>query len=170
MGQQRTIHYVIEQLPKGSPPRMRGLLFAIVKSVSRFGITPAHAGLTLSLIVETILSWDHPRACGAYVQQVQTYLRKEGSPPRMRGLLPFSSYAFMYAGITPAHAGLTNCGANHSGKPRDHPRACGAYLLPRLPRAGRWGSPPRMRGLPTVKLTDGTQTGIPPAHAGLTRY
>ena len=33
-------------LPRGSPPRMRGLLFQRFKLLNTLGITPAHAGLT----------------------------------------------------------------------------------------------------------------------------
>ena len=37
-----------ETLRKGSPPRMRGKLFALIDGVKAGGITPAHAGKTPS--------------------------------------------------------------------------------------------------------------------------
>ena len=31
------------------------------------GIIPAHAGLTLASLTQSLRLWDHPRACGAHL-------------------------------------------------------------------------------------------------------
>ena len=48
----------------GSPPRMRGPLAAApgIRLVS--GITPAHAGTTITVAISATTGGDHPRACG----------------------------------------------------------------------------------------------------------
>ena len=51
---------------------------------------------------------------------------------------------------------------------RDHPRACGAHVLIRRQRQKSQGSSPRMRGSPHPYPCPVLQSGIIPAHAGLT--
>ncbi len=48
----------------GSPPRMRGKLFFVQYFLEFVGITPAHAGKTLSASEQHKNGKDHPRACG----------------------------------------------------------------------------------------------------------
>ena len=50
----------------GSSPRMRGSHAYIDTYVTRTGIIPAHAGLTLWLSRVSCMTRDHPRACGAH--------------------------------------------------------------------------------------------------------
>ena len=130
------------------------------------GIIPAHAGLTC-------LSWeilwtirDHPRACGAHNVWMAIHTLTVGSSPRMRGSLYPMSGRFGFAGIIPAHAGLTrrprysawlrgiipaHAGLTQSAllrrlRPRDHPRACGAHNGLFFKLITHLGSSPRMRG------------------------
>ena len=49
---------------KGSPPRMRGKPWDSVQPERRVGITPAHAGKTVTAPPFKSSSRDHPRACG----------------------------------------------------------------------------------------------------------
>ena len=71
-------------------------------------------------------------------------------------------------GITPAHAGKTAQRMRAIPMRWDHPRACGENFTASEMAFCRLGSPPRMRGKPTL-LTDGVQrAGITPAHAGKT--
>ena len=86
----------------------------------------------------------------------------------MRGLRDNISSIFPAIGITPAHAGLTAIiGGKGSGR-RDHPRACGAYNHIEVVRFSESGSPPRMRGLLLYVWIQYRESGITPAHAGLT--
>ena len=71
----------------GSPPRMRGKLHTVLDALAPIGITPAHAGKTLTLHTRTIGTWDHPRACGENSDYSYPSTREQGSPPRMRGKL-----------------------------------------------------------------------------------
>ena len=48
----------------GSPPRMRGKGRLSDLSAPSTGITPAHAGKSLPLLILELDSRDHPRACG----------------------------------------------------------------------------------------------------------
>ena len=74
-----------------------------------------------------------------------------GSPPRLRGLLSFSSLKNSLTRITPALAGTTmliSCQILHH---QDHPRACGDYVRCFQMWIALLGSPPRLRG-PLVNL------------------
>ena len=76
----------ISTLP-GSPPRMRGKHTLNGKRMLCTGITPAHAGKTVSRFASAAASTDHPRACGENLYASTKRLRYQGSPPRMRGKL-----------------------------------------------------------------------------------
>ena len=110
------------------------------------GIIPAHAGLTISLIRQSVPFRDHPRACGAHLRRELLKLRDLGSSPRMRGSPMTPEIDNNYDGIIPAHAGLTRRDTATHHSPWDHPRACGAHggrmVFPYCPME----SSPRMRG------------------------
>ena len=89
----------------GSPPRMRGEAQKAEEADERFGITPAHAGRSVSRMPAWPCCKDHPRACG----------EKCLGQPHDHGHL----------GITPAHAGRSSCRPAGCPGCRDHPRACG---------------------------------------------
>ena len=91
----------------GSPPRMRGTLTYDIKSFFDSRITPAHAGNTALFFRECARLEDHPRACGEHYLFWPNSQNWLGSPPRMRGTLPFPVSPFRISGITPAHAGNT---------------------------------------------------------------
>ena len=48
----------------GSPPRMRGKGRQSGQQPLAFGITPAHAGKSITHTATQPRQWDHPRACG----------------------------------------------------------------------------------------------------------
>ena len=89
-------------------------------------ITPACAGKSLSGFLELVTGvgspphvrgkagacthgqarhWDHPRVCGEKVFLSVPATSVLGSPPRMRGKVPFSIECGFCTGITPAYAG-----------------------------------------------------------------
>ena len=148
---------------------MRGSRSACVLLPLFFGIIPAHAGLTVTSTAARTPVWDHPRACGAHNSIRRVISSSRGSSPRMRGSqLRFSVHKRL-VGIIPAHAGLTGEGVADGLHSWDHPRACGAHLLPRRTRARSAGSSPRMRGSRARPAQGIPRGGIIPAHAGLTR-
>ena len=71
------------------------------------GITPAHAGKTLTYDKRYSFSWDHPRACGENQLRYICEVQSGGSPPRMRGKPADREIGHELTRITPAHAGKT---------------------------------------------------------------
>ena len=132
------------------------------------GIIPAHAGLTKVSSHSNILSGDHPRACGAHLELAADSFAKQGSSPRMRGSHIVRYRIRTRVGIIPAHAGLTRGMSSRLAVCGDHPRACGAHTTISRGRSRPSGSSPRMRGSLTGSIDLCSQSGIIPAHAGLT--
>ena len=132
------------------------------------GITPAHAGNTFRPFPVSLRKGDHPRACGEYVLLASHAAVIMGSPPRMRGIPMVEQRPVKASGITPAHAGNTDTARGSFSGNRDHPRACGEYLMIKDLAGSTLGSPPRMRGIPQEDVLRLTDIGITPAHAGNT--
>ena len=152
----------------GSPPHTRGSLPASLLTKSGGGITPAHAGLTSFRTSPINRWWDHPRTRGAHFSTIKYASGYSGSPPHTRGS-QFTVPSILYLiGITPAHAGLTNCLLECVLHSRDHPRTRGAHLLCGCQNIDAEGSPPHTRGSPEFTSAERTTDGITPAHAGLT--
>ena len=73
----------------GSPPHVRGKLFAGKDIDGGRGITPACAGKTYPVHIGFDDQWDHPRMCGENnVYDILT-ASNAGSPPHVRGKLPW---------------------------------------------------------------------------------
>ena len=89
------------------------------------GITPAYAGKTMKLSMESICAGDHPRVCGKDPPWIKHTLDVPGSPPRMRERPELVEYAEGLGRITPAYAGKTLFGVSLDGHDEDHPRVCG---------------------------------------------
>ena len=131
-------------------------------------ITPAHAGKTCSLRLESSPRPDHPRACGenTFCRSRATF--PSGSPPRMRGK-PVLSFPLRHdVRITPAHAGKTELERLMPLIKSDHPRACGENTDFSTPKKSASGSPPRMRGKLLCIDEVFELVRITPAHAGKT--
>ena len=69
----------------GSPPRMRGKVNSPPQRLIKFGITPAYAGKSYTLLDLPAGERDHPRVCGEKFTKPVCKTLAEGSPPRMRG-------------------------------------------------------------------------------------
>ena len=145
---------------------MRGTVPHILSDFCFVGITPAHAGNSVTNLSYMLQNWDHPRACG----EQNTYLRnltyRIGSPPRMRGTV-YSYHVFSFqSGITPAHAGNSQRVSQAFQDGQDHPRACGEQHTFLDFRISQLGSPPRMRGTGFHLVVNDYTVRITPAHAG----
>ena len=70
---------------QGSPPRMRGKVFARLIVFAAGGITPTYAGKSrrFASLYDSIR--DHPRVCGEKYSLEKVEKVAMGSPPRMRG-------------------------------------------------------------------------------------
>ena len=154
----------------GSSPRMRGSRFINILVRVYFGIIPAHAGLTESILIISSMRRDHPRACGAHYFPCFQATLDEGSSPRMRGSRAHVRELCVLPGIIPAHAGLTLIGCVAKALQGDHPRACGAHFEQVYDEAHNMGSSPRMRGSHDAVSLSSLSVGIIPAHAGLTNW
>ncbi len=94
--------------------------------------------------------------------------RGNGSPPRLRGILPAGERAIGNLRFTPAPAGNTEHPASPDWGTTVHPRACGEYFWRGLIRLRPLGSPPRLRGIHDRRRTGGHRGRFTPAPAGNT--
>ena len=152
----------------GSPPRMRGKPLRAWLSGFDRRITPAHAGKTLSSLLRSRFTKDHPRACGENPSFPMMEQSKAGSPPRMRGKRHPFQLALFQLRITPAHAGKTSESFGGLKSQPDHPRACGENGSAEQAARSVSGSPPRMRGKHLAEPAAADSVRITPAHAGKT--
>lgn len=76
-----------------------------VKSMMKQGITPAHAGKTVSHPWHRSPCRDYPRVCGENRNLPAANWYYEGSPPRMRGKLFVALLSISSSRITPTRAG-----------------------------------------------------------------
>ena len=153
-------------LSRGSPPRMRGKVFAVFVKIRLSGITPAYAGKSVHPLNLSILERDHPRVCGEKICWFTPTTRQIGSPPRMRGKVILLDTKSCHDGITPAYAGKSLTIPKLSTASRDHPRVCGEKREAATRRRAALGSPPRMRGKEKGLLGVLGLDRITPAYAG----
>ena len=174
---------------RGSPPRMRGKLWAQILDKLDTGITPAGAGKTWGASDVSIVSRDHPRRCGENFHCAVFACRnsgsppqvrgkpasrperipdKRGSPPQVRGKLRAGRLVDYPAGITPAGAGKTQSRKSVTASLWDHPRRCGENCITSLHAPYSLGSPPQVRGKLMRLWRPRSFIGITPAGAGKT--
>jgi len=94
-------------LAQGTPPRMRGTLYGIPQIDDALGNTPAYAGNTVIPFHRFPLPREHPRVCGEHLWAGVARHTYWGTPPRMRGTLPYSLIVLINVRNTPAYAGNT---------------------------------------------------------------
>ena len=150
----------------GSPPHMRGKGRVRHVFLPFSGITPAHAGKSSILVAHWSAVWDHPRTCGEKSGSMSNFSRCSGSPPHMRGKVPYHDNAWFLTRITPAHAGKSHFATSFHLNRRDHPRTCGEKRFNRDQIILTTGSPPHMRGKERPYEKQRRRYGITPAHAG----
>ena len=123
---------LVQGLPVGSPPRVRGTGKWQKCLGLKNRITPACAGN--SLLFRRIRNGirDHPRVCGEQVLQHRWRRFYLGSPPRVRGTANTTRAGTTPARITPACAGNRHGLVRHGIRFRDHPRVCGEQRLVKI--------------------------------------
>ena len=159
----------MQQAAAGSSPRVRGTLPVDANKYKVQGIIPAGAGLTPFRMRGAASARDHPRGCGAHVDDFLLFSSDLGSSPRVRGSHLDIVLDVANQGIIPAGAGLTLSLRRNGCRTGDHPRGCGAHHRLRRPHRHRLGSSPRVRGSLLPLIQTGKRMGIIPAGAGLTR-
>ena len=132
------------------------------------GITPACAGTTSYRRPLMIFFMDHPRMCGDHSFRSHLNWLKQGSPPHVRG--PLMVLLFHHTGlrITPACAGTTEEDEEVTVEDWDHPRMCGDHVCVSIDILVIRGSPPHVRGPPSILSVISMSAGITPACAGTT--
>ncbi len=152
----------------GSSPLVRGQLRHASPLHVRARIIPARAGPTGWGEKKLGAGSDHPRSCGANVENCKIRFVYYGSSPLVRGQ-PASAVAWRAnSRIIPARAGPTGR-RNPNGRPwADHPRSCGANFRPLRKPSMMFGSSPLVRGQPFDGLGAGGGLRIIPARAGPT--
>ena len=149
---------------------MRGKPSDCWKTLPELRITPADAGKTFRQIYSYRIGQDHPRGCGENRGSERIMHWATGSPPRMRGKQSVIIEQKFPARITPADAGKTSGAHELCSRPEDHPRGCGENPPSGLIRYTLAGSPPRMRGKPSLQPLAGITLRITPADAGKTLH
>ena len=135
-----------QTIAQGSPPRVRGKDGNGNTKKAYTGITPACAGKSGRYGSPHSVSQDHPRVCGEKNLLVPWEQTNQGSPPRVRGKVPYQKDKIKQRGITPACAGKSRRGL--------------------LRRTAVRGSPPRVRGKAGGSSGVCLIMGITPACAG----
>ena len=153
---------------KGSSPRVRGTLAALLLGELYLGIIPACAGNTRDGLTQRRAPWNHPRVCGEHTLAIIEPFSNQGSSPRVRGTQECSAGRVKVSGIIPACAGNTGHLARSPLPTRDHPRVCGEHVVSFVPVSSRTGSSPRVRGTRGDEGLHELVGGIIPACAGNT--
>ena len=148
---------------------MRGKPTIGTSAVLGDGITPAGAGKTLYLKLQTPRHRDHPRRCGENDVVHVCYHTILGSPPQVRGKLLIRLIRCVLSRITPAGAGKTGRRLRCLGFGQDHPRRCGENIQRKARNCINKGSPPQVRGKRNRANPADSCVRITPAGAGKTR-
>ena len=165
---ENTVSPISSAARRGSPPRVRGKLL-VEQQRQRLGrITPACAGKTYRKETVYSPSRDHPRVCGENYHTSGHRPILQGSPPRVRGKHGPGLQAGIWQRITPACAGKTLFVFSTPRSTWDHPRVCGENYIYLADTYRVQGSPPRVRGKPSLTLILAISFRITPACAGKT--
>ena len=113
----------------GSPPHGRGKVDYPFCPSPPYGITPAWAGKSLTILILYTDRWDHPRMGGEkrHLSSISDFER--GSPPHGRGKVALKLLCFEVLGITPAWAGKRRTDSETTLSHEDHPRMGGEKFL-----------------------------------------
>ncbi|KFI72989.1 hypothetical protein BMIN_0702 [Bifidobacterium minimum] len=147
---------------------MRGKPVVCGKTGGGQGIIPASAGQTFSSTLRPSACKDHPRECGANRTVSVPKTTPQGSSPRVRGKQSQSRDVPRASRIIPASAGQTSTSCRTRSTGEDHPRECGANVMPAIATFIVGGSSPRVRGKLMAVLFWVSLAGIIPASAGQT--
>ena len=132
----------------GSSPLVRGQPVHTSRASVHVRIIPARAGPTITRCSAFANMPDHPRSCGANIE----------NPEDVNGP----------SWIIPARAGPTAATLQTGNKATDHPRSCGANWSGALIRPWPGGSSPLVRGQPAPPPNAVSGLRIIPARAGPT--
>ena len=153
----------------GSPPHGRGKVDYPFCPSPPYGITPAWAGKSLTILILYTDRWDHPRMGGEKIRICPPRPVWEGSPPHGRGKEIEPSTIARTVGITPAWAGKRSPASNSRPLLKDHPRMGGEKVPVAEQASNGKGSPPHGRGKDSAGYFWLEGSRITPAWAGKRR-
>ena len=133
---------------EGSSPLTRGKQSYVPGFGALGGLIPAHAGKTMRLSQQGLITRAHPRSRGENRVQAWRTLIRPGSSPLTRGKQPACDGGSNIDWLIPAHAGKTRSRRALGNIPQAHPRSRGENRI--FPHQGVRSS------------------GLIPAHAGKT--
>ena len=151
----------------GLAPRVRGIRLELVRTVHRYGISPACAGNTAAGGPLDGSREDQPRMRGIRAD-AHTHVDTRGISPARAGMHAGVRLPLPLLRVSPACAGNTNPHAWSRTPSWGQPRVCGEY---RTPFAANWavvGSAPRVRGILRRAVGRPDARGVSPACAGNT--
>ena len=131
---------------QGSPPHTRGKVEKRNVMTQASGITPAHAGKSISYCFCYWSCWDHPRTRGEKPSSCCFRVFRTGSPPHTRGKDQLVKANVFSGRITPAHAGKSVIERNSRRIRQDHPRTRGEKSGTSTTAGDEEASPPHTRG------------------------
>ena len=158
----------IHVLADGSSPLTRGKPLIRVRLCSAGRLIPAHAGKTLSMLIDAWSPQAHPRSRGENQACSSSASAVVGSSPLTRGKLALHDLVVDQTGLIPAHAGKTALAALGIAICRAHPRSRGenANFLGGVVSSP--GSSPLTRGKRPRPRRSLWGPRLIPAHAGKT--
>ena len=110
----------------GDHPRTCGeKIYYCEKQCGVTGSPPHMRGKDAAQLLQSGIPMDHPRTCGEKSLIIWSACGREGSPPHMRGKVITYQLTPERSGITPAHAGKSDCRHVPVLQSTDHPRTCG---------------------------------------------
>ena len=152
----------------GSSPLTRGKHSRARLSSLVAGLIPAHAGKTMRLSQQGLITRAHPRSRGENIGDASAWRPQVGSSPLTRGKHQAVPAPGLAGGLIPAHAGKTSAYPRLPAASRAHPRSRGENHPLLQEQDGVGGSSPLTRG---KRGRSSRRRGIRrliPAHAGKT--
>ena len=152
----------------GSSPLTRGKPGRGLGSAGCAGLIPAHAGKTMRLSQQGLITRAHPRSRGENESQRSRTRWLRGSSPLTRGKHTRARLSSRVVGLIPAHAGKTDAMQRVNICERAHPRSRGENEAKPSHSGLTTGSSPLTRGKPVRASGSRWPSGLIPAHAGKT--
>ena len=164
-GENEIYNFAMKQCP-GSSPLTRGKYEAGMLALAWGRLIPAHAGKITSALPFVSARRAHPRSRGENPFSTSIAGRGMGSSPLTRGKSSTTENSSSATGLIPAHAGKIGRKAAAGLSCRAHPRSRGENHPLDGDKIARPGSSPLTRGKLETCVTEATELGLIPAHAG----
>ena len=140
-------HCSAEIMQGGSSPRVWGIQALCTPAGCRTRFIPTRVGNTHNSGKTWAGCAVHPHACGEYLTRRGISGTKDGSSPRVWGILARPSCGNLPARFIPTRVGNTLPSLSSRALWPVHPHACGEYQLGPLFASSQTGSSPRVWGI-----------------------